>query len=202
MEFFKKILGFKAGVPDIADMLPEIKKNEDQEQLLEEKQVEKPKRTKEEAQDELMEKFGMRKTSDFQAALRRGEIEKVEECLAYIVENLDAFPQYKDTFNSWYSDRKAEINMYRGLKDSGDLEKMPQRSKEEAQAELITMFGYGDTRGFRNDLAGGNIENAENWLNHIINNKLSFPQYLATWDNWLADRQRELQEAKDRIGKK
>lgn len=57
------------------------------------------------------------------------------------------------------------------------------------------MFGYGDTRGFRNDLSAGKIDNARNWLEHIKNNKQSFPQYLATWDSWLADRERELEEA-------
>lgn len=159
------------------------------------KKIEKPKRTKEEAQNELIEKFGMRKTSDFQSALRRGEIDKAEEWLAYIVENLDDFPQYHETFNSWYSDRKSEIDMYKTLKESGDLEKMPERTKEEAQAELRSMFGYGDTKGFRNDLAAGNVDNARNWLERIKANKLSFPQYLATWDSWLADRERELEEA-------
>ena len=188
MEFLKKIFGSKE-VETSANN--EVREDDNEKEA----GVEKVKRTKEEAQNELMEKFGMRKTSDFQIALRKGEIEKVEECLAYIVENLEAFPQYQETFTSWYADRKSEIDMYRGLKDSGDLEKLSERSKEEAQAELKTMFGYGDTRGFRNDLANGNIDNAKNWLNHITSNKLSFPQYLATWDNWLADRERELEEA-------
>lgn len=106
----------------------------------------------------------MRKTSDFQSALRRGETDKAED-------------------------------MYKTLKESGDLEKMPERTKEEAQAELRSMFDYGDTKGFRNDLAAGNVDNARNWLERIKANKLSFPQYLATWDSWLADRERELEEA-------
>lgn len=37
------------------------------------------KRTKEEAQQELIEKFGLRKTSDFQLALQQGKIELAEE---------------------------------------------------------------------------------------------------------------------------
>lgn len=154
------------------------------------------KRTKEEAQAELIEKFGMRKTSDFQAALRQGEIEKAEEWLTYIVENRESFPQYEATWNSWYADRLAEIKLYSGLKAEGNLEKVSPRTKEEAQAELLETFGFRDTAGFRATLSAGEIKKAEDWLDYIVANKFSFPQYLSTWDNWLADRKRELEEAK------
>ncbi len=153
------------------------------------------KRTKEEAQQELIEKFGLKKTSDFQLALQKGEIELAEKWLNYIVENQEGFPQYASTWDSWLSDRQEEIKIYRKLKDDGSLEKMEHRTKEEAQAELKEKFGFADTKGFRNALQN-DVQTAEEWLNYIVENKLSFPQYLATWDNWLNDRQRELNEAK------
>ena len=153
------------------------------------------KRTKEEAQQELIEKFGLRKTSDFQLALQQGKIELAEEWLNYIVENKESFPQYASTWDSWLSDRQKDIELYKGLKDNGSLEKMEHRTKEEAQAELKEKFGFADTKGFRNSLQN-DVPTAEKWLNHIVENKMSFPQYLATWDNWLSDRQRELAEAK------
>jgi hypothetical protein len=153
------------------------------------------KRTKEEAQQELIEKFGLRKTSDFQLALQQGKIELAEEWLNYIVENKESFPQYASTWDSWLSDRQKDIELYKGLKDNGSLEKMEHRTKEEAQAELKEKFGFADTKGFRNSLQN-DVPTAEKWLNYIVENKMSFPQYLATWDNWLNDRQRELAEAK------
>lgn len=153
------------------------------------------KRTKEDAQQELIEKFGLRKTSDFQLALQQGKIELAEEWLNYIVENKESFPQYASTWGSWLNDRQQDIELYKGLKDDGSLEKMEHRTKEEAQAELKEKFGFADTKGFRNTLQN-DVPAAEKWLNYIVENKMSFPQYLATWDNWLSDRQRELAEAK------
>ncbi len=153
------------------------------------------KRTKEEAQQELIEKFGLRKTSDFQLALQQGKIELAEEWLNYIVENKESFPQYASTWDSWLKDRQKDIELYNNLKNDGSLEKMEHRSKEEAQAELREKFGFTDTKGFRNALQN-DVQTAEKWLNYIVENKMSFPQYLATWDNWLNDRQRELAEAK------
>ncbi len=153
------------------------------------------KRTKEEAQQELIEKFGLKKTSDFQLALQQGKIELAGEWLNYIVENKESFPQYEATWDSWLSDRQKEIELYKQLKSDGSLEKMEHRTKEEAQAELQEKFGFADTKGFRNALKS-DIPKAEKWLNYIVENKLSFPQYLATWDNWLNDRQKELAEAK------
>ncbi len=154
------------------------------------------KRTKEEAQKKLIEKFGLRKTSDFQTALQQGKIELAQEWLNYIVENKESFPQYEATWHNWLGDRQQEMQLYKSLKASGDLEKMAHRTKEEAQAELKEKFGFADTKGFRNALLQGDVVKAENWLNYIVDNKLSFPQYLSTWDNWLSDCQRELAEAR------
>ena len=161
----------------------------------EENAVEK-KRSKEEAQQELIEKFGMRKTSDFQLALQQGKIELAEEWLNYVVENKEIFPQYAVTWDSWLSDRQKDLETYKQLKSDGSLEKMEHRTKEEAQAELQKKFGFFDSKGFKSALKQGNVSKAEEWLNYIVENKLSFPQYLATWDSWLSDRQRELAEAK------
>lgn len=154
------------------------------------------KRTKEEAQAELIERFNMRKTSDFQTALQKGEIDLAKEWLNYIIENKENFPQYEATWNNWLTDRQNEIILYENLKNNGSLEKMTHRSKEEAQAELIEKFNLRKTSDFQAAIKEGKIELAENWLNYIVKNKLSFPQYLSTWDNWLADRQREIDEAK------
>jgi len=154
------------------------------------------KRTKGEAQNELIEKFGLRKTSDFQSALQQGKIELAQEWLNYIVENKESFPQYADTWDSWLKDRQNEIALYADFKNEGTLEKVTARSKEDAQAELREKFGFADTKGFRKALQEANVSKAEEWLNHIVENKLSFPQYLSTWDSWLADRQRELADVK------
>ena len=157
------------------------------------------KRTKEEAQQELIEKFGIRKTSDFQSALQKGDIELAEGWLNYIVENKENFPQYEGTWDSWLSDRQKDIEIYKQMKSDGSLEKMVPRSKEEAQQELIEKFGIRKTSDFLAALQKGNIEIAEGWLKYIVENKMSFPQYLATWDSWLSDRQRELTDAKNKM---
>ncbi|PKM87992.1 hypothetical protein CVU83_02310 [Candidatus Falkowbacteria bacterium HGW-Falkowbacteria-2] len=154
------------------------------------------KSTKEEAQQELIEKFGLRKTSDFLLALQQGKIELAEEWLNYIVENKDSFPQYESTWDSWLSDRQKDIEVYKNLKNDGSLEKMEHRTKEEAQQELIEKFGMRKTSDFQLALKQGKIELAEEWLNYVINNKMRFPQYIPTWDSWLKDRQNELAEAK------
>lgn len=73
------------------------------------KQEKKQNRTKEEAQQELIEKFGLRKTSDFQLALQQGKIELAEAWLDYIVGNKENFPQYKATWDSWLEDRRREL---------------------------------------------------------------------------------------------
>lgn len=143
-----------------------------------------------------MERFGLRKTSDFQSALQRGEIELAEQWLNYIVENRKNFPQYVATWDSWLSDRRNDLKIYKQLKSDGVLERMEPRTKEQAQAELREKFGFFDTKGFRNALKQGDVSKAERWLNYIMENKLRFPQYLATWDNWLRDRRQELAEAK------
>jgi len=153
------------------------------------------KRTKEEAQKELIEKFNLRKTSDFQLALQNGEIELAQEWLNHIMENKENFPQYETTWDSWLRDRQKEIEFYQQLKSDGSLEKMDHRTKEEAQAELQEKFGFRDTKGFRLALEQGDINTAKNWLNYIVENKLKFPQYLATWESWLSDRKQELAKA-------
>lgn len=157
------------------------------------------KRTKEEAQQELFEKFGLKKTSDFQLALQKGEIELAEGWLNYIVENKESFPQYEATWDSWLSSRQKDIELYRKMKGDGTLEKMEPRTKEEAQAELQEKFGFADTKGFRDTLKQGNVAKAEEWLNYIVENKLSFPQYLASWNRWLSDRQQELADVKNKL---
>ncbi|MBU4369823.1 hypothetical protein KKG58_03635 [Patescibacteria group bacterium] len=159
-----------------------------------EKKMEK-KRTKEVAQQELIEEFNLRKTSDFQLALQNGEIELAQEWLNYIMENKENFPQYEATWESWLSDRQKEIKLYQQLKNDGLLEEMEHRTKEVAQAELQKEFGFRDTKGFRLALEQGDINTAKNWLNYIVENKLKFPQYLVTWESWLSDRKQELAKA-------
>ncbi len=150
-------------------------------------------RSKQEAQAELVERFQLRKTSDFQLALQKGQIEKAQEWLNYIDQNKADFPQYHATWESWLADREADIKLYQDLKADGSLEKMKPRSKEEAQRELRDQFGFFDTRGFRRYLET-DPQLAKAWLKYIVDNKLSFPQYLANWDNWLSDRERELSQ--------
>ncbi|MBT4433129.1 hypothetical protein HOC90_02110 [Candidatus Falkowbacteria bacterium] len=154
------------------------------------------KRTKEEAQQELIEKFGLKKTSDFQLVLQRGEIGLAEEWLNYVAENKEDFPQYESTWDSWLSDRRKDIELFKQLKSDGALKNMEHRTKKEAQSELQEKFGFADTSGFRNALKQDDISIAEEWLDYIVANKLRFPQYLATWDSWLSDRQRELADKK------
>lgn len=105
-------------------------------------------RSKEEAQQELVEKFGMRKTSDFQAALRRGEIEKAGKWFDHIDQNRGNFPQYD---SSWLADRRDELSFYSecaGIGESPerdqfvrDLEKNHPRNKREAQMLVELLFG-------------------------------------------------------------
>lgn len=156
----------------------------------------KTKRTKEEAQQELLEKFGLRKTADFQLVLQQGKIEVAEKWLNYIVENKESFPQYEANWDAWLSDRQKEITLYTQLKGEGILEKMTPRTKQEAQTELQEKFGFADTKGFRGAIKQNNTSQAQAWLNYIVENKMRFPQYLANWDRWLSDRQKELTETK------
>ncbi|NTU99052.1 hypothetical protein HGA64_03545 [Candidatus Falkowbacteria bacterium] len=150
-------------------------------------------RTKEEAQQELREKFGMPKTSDFQAALRNGQVEKAEEWLQYIIDHKDRFPQYHANWDGWVSDRRREIAE---AKTNPGQEAIPTRSKEEAKKDLLDQFGFDDSGGFRTCLANGDVERAEKWLSYIEANPNDFPQYLATWSSWLRDRKKELERAK------
>jgi len=56
----------------------------------------------------------MRKTSDFKDALKSGQIEKAEEWLQYVVDHKESFPQYHDTWDSWLSDRRKEVEQAKG----------------------------------------------------------------------------------------
>lgn len=159
---------------------------------------EKPIITKELAQQELYEKFGLRKTSDFQSVLQEGNFELAQKWLNYIIENQEGFPQYASTWDLWLSDRKREIIVYQELKQDASLETIKHRTKEEAQAELKEKFGFADTKGFR-DALYDNVQIAEEWLDYIVENKMNFPQYLATWDTWLKDRQKELFAVKNNL---
>jgi hypothetical protein len=67
-------------------------------------------------------------------------------------------------------------------------------TKETAQAELMEMFHFKDTDGFRKALKQHKIGIASAWLEYIINHKERFPQYHATWTTWVSDRKREIQE--------
>lgn len=169
--------------------LPEVKN--------EEKQV----RTKHEAQEDVFEKFGIRKTSDFTSALQNGSIEFAREWLNHIVEHKEDFPQYTKTWDNWLNDRHNEIDFYEDLQAREGLDGVKFRSKDEAQQELVEKFGMRKTSDFREALKNDNIEFAEQWLDYVVNNKNSFPQYLSTWNNWLSDRKRELADAKSKLGK-
>ena len=161
-------------------------------------------RTKEEAQQELVEKFGMRKTSDFQGALQRGEVDKAKQWLQYIVDNKDNFPQYWQygNWDSWLADRQKEIvfyEEYQKKKSAGEkIEEIVPRTKEVAQMELLEKFGMRKTSDFQSALRRGDLKNAKAWLQYIIDNRDLFPQYHSTWDSWLADRQREITEAAEK----
>ena len=54
-------------------------------------------------------------------------------------------------------------------------------------------FGLRETSDFQSALQQGKIELAEEWLNYIVENKGNFPQYTATWDSWLYDRQKDIE---------
>lgn len=66
------------------------------------------------------------------------------------------------------------------------------RTKEEAQVELQKKFELRKTSDFQLALQNGKIELAQEWLNYIAKNKESFPQYLANWDSWYSDRQKDI----------
>ena len=72
----------------------------------------------------------------------------------------------------------------------------PRRTKQEAQDVLFEKFGMSKTANFQQALREKRFEDAEAWLNYIIQNKDDFPQYHATWDDWLEDRRQDIAEAK------
>lgn len=151
--------------------------------------------TKETGQQELQEKFGMSRTSDFSDALFAGKIEEAEAWLQHIVDNKKRFPQYHDTWESWLKDRQTEIARTRELAE-GEGSGVELTAKEAAQKALVEKFGMRKTSNFQDALKEGRIEDAEAWLQYIVGNKGDFPQYHDTWDSWLSDRERELAEAK------
>lgn len=145
--------------------------------------------SKKSAQNELREIFDAKDTSSFRKLLADGRVGMAKDWLQYIIDNRKHFPQYDETWNDWLKDRLFEIEE---IPVAGET-----RTKEEAQKELMDKFGFCDTKGFRTALKT-DVMKAGNWLKHIIENKKFFPQYLATWDSWLVDRQRELVQAKDK----
>lgn len=140
-------------------------------------------KTKEGAQKELFEKFGLRKTSDFQLALK-DNIELVETVLDYIEgeKNKDQnnFPQYD---GRWLKIRRDEIELFKTFRSTGDLEKIELRSKEEQEKELKDIFGFANTEGFLNILKS-DIEKGKEFVAYITENKFRFTKYLATFDEW------------------
>ncbi len=135
------------------------------------------------------EKFGMPKTADFKKALFEKNFNKTKEWLEYIENNKKHFPQYND---SWFRDRHSEIQV---AEQNPDRVWNPSQTKEEAQEFLRNKFGIETTKDFRNTLES-DLTKAEEWLNYIIDNSNDFPQYHATWDNWVEDRKSELEKAK------
>ena len=127
-------------------------------------------------------------TTDFRVNLANGNFEKCQAWVEKVENNRSDFPQYND---SWLSDRHRELSSYRQLASEGKLETLPQRTKEEAQLELIRKFGFADTAGFRKEIAKGNIELAREWYTYIIDNIEHFPQYFMN-QRWQEDRKREL----------
>ncbi|NCO23355.1 hypothetical protein CO134_01970 [Candidatus Kuenenbacteria bacterium CG_4_9_14_3_um_filter_39_14] len=67
-------------------------------------------RKQEIGQQELFDKFGIRKTADFRQALIDHKIKKAEKWLKYIEDNIednkDLFPRYSE---SWFQDRYSEL---------------------------------------------------------------------------------------------
>lgn len=90
-----------------------------------------------------------------------------------------------------------------GEKQAPDNEKIENApTKKTAQQELHKKFGIINTAAFREALQQGNTNTAKEWLQYIVNNQEKFPQYQATWDNWLKDRWQEIsqQELFDKFG--
>jgi len=154
------------------------------------------KRLAEAGRIELGENFGLRSTSDFQFSLGDDKIDLAEAWLDYIVANQDDFPQYGANWESWLKDRRTDVVVYKELKARGSLDKIIPRTKAEAREELTELFGFNNTKDFHRTLSQGNINQAEKWLNYIIANKFSFPQYIATWDDWRREQEDKLLDAK------
>jgi len=148
--------------------------------------------TKDEAQQELVAKFGLKQTWDFQLALQQGKIELAEQWLNHIVAHKASFPQYETAWDSWLSDRQRDLALYKQMKSDGTLAQTEHRPLRLTFEELQARFGFTDTKGFRNALKQGDVSKAKEWLDYVAENKIHFPQYLANWDRWFDDRQQEL----------
>jgi len=152
--------------------------------------------SKEEAKQELIEKFGMDNTWSFQWALRRGEIELAENWLNYIIENKENFPQYEGNWDEWLKDRQENISTYKELKANGTLEKTETKTIKSVSEEGLKRFGITDTKDFRRCLQEGKIDSAQSWFEYVQENIIYFTQY--STKKWLSDRQKELADAKNK----
>jgi|GEM_PF-935174 len=140
-------------------------------------------KTKEGAQNELFRLFGLKKTSDFQQALKTN-IELVEKVINYIKEKKSEdtanFPQYDD---KWLKIRGEELDLFNKFKSTGELDKIEFRSKEDQEKELKNEFGFYDTKGFL-EILKTDISEGRRFVKFINDNKYRFIKYLATFDEW------------------
>ncbi|NMB48265.1 hypothetical protein GYA13_02340 [Candidatus Kuenenbacteria bacterium] len=131
---------------------------------------------KESAQAEWFEKFEVKTTADWKALLLT-EPAKAKEALQYVIDNRDHFLQYND---GWVRDRHKELG----------------------KAKLKAEFGIADTGEFQQALKEGKIEGAKKWLEGVIRcheqNDPIVGHYGATWDNWLRDREEELEQVENK----
>ncbi|MCU0680342.1 MAG: TIGR02269 family lipoprotein [Planctomycetes bacterium] len=136
-------------------------------------------------------------TDDFFLVLQKGEIDVAEAWLANVENNPSQFPQYQSA--RWLADRKLQIAFYKNLNEKGFLPLPFQRSKEQAQEELIQMFNIKDTNAFKMVLkeAGqgktDKIQLAVRWLKHIEKNLAIFPQY-AGLTYWFEERRKDIHD--------
>jgi len=132
--------------------------------------------TKESAQQEWSQKFGVRDTTGWEQLLKT-DLDRAAEALQYVVDNRNHFPQYND---SWVKDRYKELG----------------------KAKLKAEFGIADTGEFQQALKEGKMKDAKEWLQGVIEyheqNDPIVAHYGATWDNWLRDRQGELEQVENK----
>lgn len=150
--------------------------------------LKKEKKTHEDIMSEF-DTLGISKTEDLKEVLAEKDFKKAKEWLEFIKHNREDFSQYDD---SWFSDREREI---REAEENPDREWKPTQTVEAANKFLNEKFGFSATDGFRKALKD-DIETAEEWLNHIIDNSNDFSKYHGTWGSWVRDRKSELEKAK------